>query len=112
MPYFVSGGIGLAFSILICIYLFSSSLCKYAILGALGALGSGRGALDIVDASIFPSVPSEVVKIVDNLLGSLSNAVNKDECLGSRITMDAGRSPTSVGACAHLFIPFSVTRPS
>ena len=52
MPYSFSGAIGLAFSILSCIYLFSSSLCKYAILGALGALGSGRGALDGAGAGV------------------------------------------------------------
>ena len=49
MPYFVSGAIGLAFSILSCIYLFSSSFCKYVI---LGALGSGRGTLDGAGAGV------------------------------------------------------------
>ena len=78
----------------------------------MSGLRIGFAGLVIGDALISPIVPSEVVKIVDNLLASLSNAVNKDECLGSRITMDAGRSPTSIGASPHLFIPFSVTRPS
>ena len=66
-------------------FLFSSSFCKFKIVSGLRIDDAG---LVIDDASIFPIVPSEVVKIVDNLSGAASNGLvdNKDECMGSRIT--------------------------